>query len=64
MTTFKLYIRTDNAAFDGSPNIETARILRKIATRLENGEEFHFYETLFDINGNDVGRAAFKEDDE
>jgi hypothetical protein len=61
--TFRLYIDTDNAAFGddaASRNMETARILRKIADRLEAGEDFLFYQTLFDINGNDVGRAAFK----
>ena len=62
---FKLWIRTENAAFsDGYRNYETARILRIIADRLELGEEFEFYQTLFDFNGNDVGRAAFKPNDE
>jgi len=60
--TFRVTIDTDNDAFDypNSRNAETARILRSIADRLDKGEAFEFYETLFDINGNDVGRAAFK----
>ena len=67
--TFRLTIDTDTAAFAGdsygaSPagerNAETARILRVVAARLDAGEDFAFYETLFDLNGNDVGRAAFK----
>jgi len=41
-------------------NQETARILRRIADRLDAGEAFSKYETLLDANGNDVGRAAFK----
>lgn len=67
--TFRVTIDTDTAAFAGdaygaSPmgerNAETARILRTVATRLEQGEDFSYYVTLFDVNGNDVGRAAFK----
>lgn len=60
---FTLYIRTGSTAFDDPPNIETARILRDIAERLEAGEDFNFYETLQDINGNDVGRAKFTMED-
>ncbi len=64
---FKVNITVDNAAFgdeehEQERNIETARILRGIAQRLEEGGvDFFYYETtLFDINGNDVGRAAFR----
>ena len=61
METFKLYIDTSNAAFDGrAKKWETARILRGVADALLRGESFAHYSTLFDINGNDVGRAAFK----
>ncbi len=65
MTTFKLHIHTDNAAFTDKDNIyadhlEVARILRGVAQGLEEGFDFSHYKTLFDINGNDVGRAAFK----
>ena len=64
--TFKLWIHTDNAAFEDSQllrSIETARILREVANSLDAGEDFHFYETLRDINGNDVGRAKFIEEE-
>lgn len=62
---FRLHIRTESDAFTSGPagyerNAETARILRVIADRLEQGEAFTHYQTLRDINGNDVGRAAFK----
>jgi hypothetical protein len=73
--TFRLYIRTDTPAFVchsphhpddpqgcGRRRFETARILRAVAARLEQGEEFLTYQTLVDENENDVGRAAFKED--
>jgi hypothetical protein len=33
--TFVLTIETDNAAFDDSPEYEVARILRKIAERVQ-----------------------------
>lgn len=59
--TFILKVDTDNDAFQPNPNFETARILREVAERLEFGEVFSTYQTLFDMNGNDVGRAAFKE---
>ena len=60
---FELWIYTDNAAFDSPPNIEVARILRGIANGLDAGEDYLFYETLRDINGNDVGRAKFIEEE-
>ena len=56
---FKLEIETGNAAFDDAPASEIARILRRLADRLENvgapecGDEF----TLHDYNGNRVGWA-------
>lgn len=62
---FQLNIDTDNAAFGDSQNerdVETARILRWVADRVEEGRDFSYFQMLFDINGNDVGRAAFKEE--
>lgn len=56
-------IDTENAAFDGARDTEVARILRSVANRLDAGEDFSHYLTLFDANGNDVGRAAFKEEE-
>lgn len=61
--TFRLYIRTDNDAFADDPRPEIARILRDIANRVESGDDYHHYRTIFDINGNDVGRFALKEGD-
>lgn len=53
---FKLKIRTDNAAFeDGAPQ-ELARVLRKLADRLDQtaaGEDDGG--TVRDVNGNLVG---------
>lgn len=58
---FHLIMGIDGDAFqDGERNRETARILRDVARRLEAGDYFDHYRTLFDVNGNDVGRAAFK----
>ena len=59
---FNLHIYTDNAAFEPDPAVETARILREVADRVEKGDILSHYRTLLDINGNDVGRAAFKEE--
>lgn len=62
---FTLVLHLDNDAFQRpSPKAEAevARILRETATRLLAGEDFTHYRTLFDANGNDVGRAAFKEE--
>lgn len=60
---FRLYIQTDSAAFDGDPAPELARILRAIAERIEAGEELSHYLTIFDANGNDVGRYALKDEE-
>lgn len=51
-------IDTDNAAFEGDPGFETARILRNIVSDLEcppfEREHWHGYK-LRDSNGNTVG---------
>ena len=54
--TFKLNIKTGNAAFaeeEGGPYLELARLLREVADRVENNED---YGSIMDINGNSVGR--------
>ena len=62
---FKLTIDTDNAAFEEGREEEVARILRHVADQLLLGEPMApNYETLRDINGNDVGRAAFKDNEQ
>lgn len=58
--TFHLYIDTDNDAFTPEPNAELARILRAIADKVEGGEWLGQFLTVFDANGNDVGRYALK----
>lgn len=68
--TFRLFINVDNDAFTPQPYPEVARLLREIANRLdtvENGDYTDFrkgwtghYQTIFDSNGNDLGRYAFK----
>lgn len=49
-----LNITMDNAAFDdgNEGRTEAARILRKVADRIEAG---HHHQRLMDINGNHVG---------
>lgn len=61
---FDLYISTGNAAFGEGPRdagLEVARILRELADRIENGIEDET--SLFDVNGNCVGRATFDPED-
>ena len=60
MEVFTCTIRCENAAFEETPASELARILRSIAKRLETEGASGFYETIRDINGNDVGRWAVK----
>jgi hypothetical protein len=56
---FKLEIETVNAAFDDEPASEIARILRELAGKMEReGAPARGYSwTLWDVNGNRVGRA-------
>lgn len=64
---FTVRIDCNNAAFVDyeeatyeSAAPELARILRKIANDIENGGQFDFFQTIRDVNGNDVGRYALK----
>lgn len=62
----KIEICTDNAAFENEPSIETARILRKLADKLENFGVYRLKEDgdeirLIDINGNMVGTCTATE---
>lgn len=61
MSAFHLTVHLDNAAFDPRP--ELVRILRTIADSVEAGGYIGYYRTVFDVNGNDVGRFAIKNDD-
>ena len=55
----KLFIETDNAAFDDQPATELARILRDLAARIESDPES--YIVLRDVNGNKVGECTISE---
>lgn len=59
---FQLYVHTDNAAFDDQAT-ELARILRLVADKIEQGEDYSMFRTIFDVNGNDVGRWALRRGD-
>lgn len=61
MMEFVITISMNNAAFEEQPNLELARILRKLADRLET--EWPLPDgtcVLRDINGNSVGTAQVK----
>ena len=60
MSHVTIQIKTDNAAFDNF-DIETARILRKLADRIEYGGKGE-YIPVMDINGNKVGDFNHYED--
>lgn len=53
---FQLHIHTDNAAFEDDAPQEVARMLRKLADRLDMTSAGNDDDgTLYDINGNKVG---------
>lgn len=53
---FLVNMTCDNAAFEADPTYEIGRILREVARQVEAGEATGFFQTIHDINGNDVGR--------
>ncbi len=55
MAKLSITIQTDNAAFEGDPSVELARILADYAASLER--ESLRDRKLYDINGNPVGRV-------
>ncbi len=57
---FVLHINCANDAFMGDRNGEVARILRKLASDIEEGYVASY---LTDENGNTVGYAEFKKGD-
>jgi len=67
MEQFQLFINLQNAAFDPDYKIETARILRQLADKMDKETAFgnhiskvkEITRTLHDINGNPVGVAKF-----
>jgi hypothetical protein len=58
---FALNITCNNDAFQPDAASEVIRILRDVANRMEQGDGAEFYRTIFDINGNDVGRFKLAE---
>ena len=48
----RVQIKTDNDAFAGYGELEVARLLRKVAKRVEGGE---FDGVIVDMNGNQCG---------
>ncbi len=56
MGTFGLTIETDSAAFDDAPASELSRILRDLASRIEDGD---FPVKVYDANGNAVGVVSY-----
>lgn len=52
---FTLKLDLDNDAFYPDPVPEVARILRQTAESVEDGVTYKS-QTLYDVNGNDVGR--------
>ena len=60
MSEFRIIIKTDNAAFEGDPHPEVARLLRQAADELGDGNQAG---KLWDYNGNPVGGYSFRTDD-
>lgn len=54
---FKVHFSTDNSAFTGIEALETARILKEIAKKLEQGK---LEGVVLDDNGNSIGVYALK----
>ena len=63
MTVFTLKFDTDNAAFDDDRDGEIVRILLSTAAKIGSQGLSGFYETVRDVNGNDIGRFALKNSD-
>lgn len=57
MRRFIMHAELESAAFHPDPGPEVARILRRLADRLEEGEQGDW--NLLDVNGNSVGHAMF-----
>lgn len=66
MATYRIGINTDNDTFGDSANTEVARILRKLADKLEHGTAdgpifLRNIIVLCDINDNAVGSTRYTE---
>lgn len=60
---FKLHFRTDTPAFERNENAEIIRVLRDTAKRIERGDKFDTFRTIFDKKGESVGVFALKVED-
>lgn len=64
MTKFILEMDTCNAAFD-ELGMEVARILRETASKIEGlGNEGTYSQSVFDLNGNKIGRWMLEADED
>jgi len=61
MQKITITIETENAAFDPDPEVEVARILKDLATKLDRSE---LPDELRDYNGNKVGTVEVTEENE
>jgi hypothetical protein len=59
---FTINMTCENAAFEDGPAPEVARVLRKIASQLDEWDGYDKFQTILDANGNDVGRWKLGED--
>lgn len=57
MATFKLEIKTVNAAFGDNPELEISRILSELSELITQVQQEKY--TLVDYNGNTVGKATW-----
>lgn len=61
---FTMSVACDNDAFEPEPWEEIARILRDAADKIERERDAcRWFQTVRDVNGNDVGRFALKHAD-
>ena len=61
---FTITIKCDNAAFDGEPGVEVARILREALPLIEHAGAEGRTLRLRDVNGNFVGQCEWERGDE
>lgn len=57
---FVMYLDLDGAAFADYPEEEVSRILGNVREQVLARKATGMYQTLFDFNGNDVGRFRLK----
>jgi hypothetical protein len=57
MVMFKIYLKTNNAAFTDDRDSELARILREVANQIEAGDS---HGRCHDSNGNTVGEWTIR----